>query len=95
MFDFIIRLLVWAVEGGAKVSLHPVYCTPQNIITTVEPLFRGGLFFAVGLLKRFRGIQHSRLARLLFIYSAIFADLIFADKKNREIREDGTPRKMF
>ena len=24
MFDYIVRLLVWAVEGGAKVSLHPV-----------------------------------------------------------------------
>ena len=23
-FDYIVRLLVWAVEGGAKVSLHPV-----------------------------------------------------------------------
>ena len=26
MFDYIVRLLVWAVEGGgAKVSLHPVH----------------------------------------------------------------------
>ena len=24
MFDYIVRLLVWAVDGGAKVSLHPV-----------------------------------------------------------------------
>ena len=34
MFDYIVRLLVWAVEGGAKVSLHPVYaihCNPLNI----------------------------------------------------------------
>ena len=26
MFDYIVRLLVWAVEGGgAEVLLHPVY----------------------------------------------------------------------
>ena len=25
MLDYIVRLLVWAMEGGAKVSLHPVY----------------------------------------------------------------------
>ena len=24
MFDYIVRLLVWAVEGGDKVSKHPV-----------------------------------------------------------------------
>ena len=26
MFDYIVRLLVWAVEGGDKVSKHPVLC---------------------------------------------------------------------
>ena len=25
MFDYIVRLLVWAVEGEAKVSLHPLH----------------------------------------------------------------------
>ena len=39
MFDYIVRLLVWAVEGGggAKVSLHPVHLyesknVPQNAV---------------------------------------------------------------
>ena len=31
MFDYIVRLLVWAVEGGAKVSLHPVGQTQYTV----------------------------------------------------------------
>ena len=30
MSDYIVRLLVWAVEGVAKVSLHPVYFVSTN-----------------------------------------------------------------
>ena len=36
MFDYIVRLLVWAVEGGAKVSLHPVYLMADENTKLIE-----------------------------------------------------------
>ena len=31
MFDYIVRLLGWAVEGGTKVSKHPVGGQEKNL----------------------------------------------------------------
>ena len=36
MFDYIVRLLVWAVEGVANVSLHPVQSTAQAQTTSLR-----------------------------------------------------------
>ena len=32
MFDYIMRLLVWAVEGVVKVSLNPVYVDLSQLV---------------------------------------------------------------
>ena len=31
MFDYIVRLLGWAVEGGTKVSQHPVHQFSESL----------------------------------------------------------------
>ena len=44
MFDYIVRLLGWAVEGGTKVSQHPV-CHGENL-----------LFQTVTVITRIQGV---------------------------------------
>ena len=34
MFDYIVRLLGWAVEGGTKVSQHPVHNIGSDVNTS-------------------------------------------------------------
>ena len=42
MFDYIVRLLVWSVEGLAKVSQHPVYIAlAQELRVSPEPRMYG------------------------------------------------------
>ena len=63
MFDYIVRLLVSVVDGGAKVSQHPVHGY-RNMMETIT-YFKKRNFLEVE-------IKHNKTFQCHMIWSAIF-----------------------
>ena len=78
MFDYSVRLLVWAVGGGgAKVSLHPVYLTnARDVIYSYKTFFvrvfqshqktQGHEILALSLISANLKHDEARFSKLLF-----------------------------